>query len=139
MDIRESITIARPIADVWAFFQVPRNNFAWQADLLGQTMVRMSPELLGRVGREWRKRTGESTWEVIECTTDRTIGFKSLSSPVPYRGAYRFEPAQDGTRFIYEFHMDPPILWRLAAPVVKTVARKQLRINLARLKAMLEM
>jgi hypothetical protein len=85
MDIRESITVGRPIGDVRAFFQVPRNNFAWQADLLGQTMVRMSPELVGRVGCEWRKRTGASTWEVTERATERTIGFKGLSGPAPSR------------------------------------------------------
>lgn len=139
MDVRDSVVIDRPVADAWAFFQEPKNNFAWQADLLGQTMLCMGPDLVGRVGREHRTGIGESEWEATDCEPRGTIAFKSLSGPNPCTGAYRFEQVREGTRYSHDLHLDLPVAWRLISAVVKTVGVRRLQTNLARPKAMLEM
>lgn len=139
MDYQETITISRPITEVWAFFQEPRNDFGWQADLLGQKMIYKSPTGIGSIGREKRKSLGESTWEATEIILEQKLAYKSTSSKIPYEGAYLFESVKGGTKFTSDVHLEPSGLWKLAAPIVKHLARKQLVINLNRLKDMLEM
>jgi uncharacterized membrane protein len=139
MDYQAAITINRPIAEVWAFFQEARNDFGWQADLLGQTIIHKSPTGVGTIGREKRKSLGESTWEVTEFVRERRIAYKSASSRIPYQGVYLFEPVQGSTKFTSQVHLEPPLLWRLASPLVKRIALNQLIANLNRLKDMLEM
>ena len=139
MDFQETITINRPISEVWAFFQEPRNDFGWQADLLGQKMIYMSPTGVGTTAREKRKSFGESTWELTEFILEHKIAFKSTISPISYEGAYLFESVEGGTKFIYKMHAELSGLWKLGALIVKNRARKQLVINLNRLKDMLEM
>jgi len=139
MDYRGTITIRRPVNEVWAFFQQPRNDFAWQADLLRHSILYESPAKVGSRGRETRKSFGESTWEVTEFTPEQRIAYKSISSPVPYDGAYLFEGVEGGTRFTSEYHLELSGLSRLLAPIVRHLAQKQLVTNLDRLKWMLEM
>lgn len=139
MDYQESITINRPITEVWAFFQEARNDFGWQADLLRQKIINKSPTGVGTTGREKRKSLGESTWEVTEITHEHKIAYKSTFSLIPYNGAYIFESVEGGTKFTSGVHLELSGLWKLAAPIVKHLAQKQLVTNLNRLKDMLEM
>lgn len=139
MDYQESITINRPITEVWAFFEELRNDFGWQADLLRQKMLYKSPTGIGTTGREKRKMLGESTWECTEIIHEKKVSFKSTSSMIPYEGSYLLESVEGGTRFAYVVHLELSFLWKLVAPFVKYSARKQLVINLYRLKDMLEM
>ncbi|MBE0477251.1 MAG: SRPBCC family protein [Coriobacteriia bacterium] len=99
MDIQGTITIERPIGEVWAFLQDLRNDFAWQADLLRETVLYNSPTGVGTKVRETRKGFGESTWEVTEVIPMRRVAYKSISSPIPYEGVYLFEEAAGATKF----------------------------------------
>jgi uncharacterized membrane protein len=139
MDYEGTITINRPITEVWAFFQEPRNDFGWQADLLGQTVIHKSPTGVGTIACERRKSLGESTWEVTEFVREHRIAYKSTSSRIPYEGVYLFESVEGATKFTSQVHLEPPPLWRLASPFLKRSALKQLIANLNRLKDMLEM
>lgn len=139
MDYQGTITINRPITEVWAFFQEPRNDFGWQADLLRQSMICESATGVGTTARERRKSLGESIWEVTEFTRERRIAYKSTSSRIPYEGAYLFESVQGGTRFTSQHHLELSGVWRLIAPIMRFFARKQLVTNLDRLQDMLEM
>jgi len=139
MDYRGTITIKRSVNEVWAFFQEPRNDFAWQADLLQHGILYESPTVVGSRGREIRKSLGESTWEVTEFIPEQRIAYKSISSSVPYQGAYLFEGVEGGTTFTSEYHLELSGLSSLLAPIVRHFAQKQLATNLDRLKWMLEM
>lgn len=139
MDYQESITINQPITEVWAFFEELRNDFGWQADLLGQKMIYKSPTGIGTTGREKRKLLGESTWTITEIIFEKKVAYKSTSSKIPYEGSYLLDSVEGGTKFTYVVHLELSVLWRLVAPIVKYLTRKQLVINLNRLKDMLEM
>ncbi len=139
MDYQETIIISRPITEVWVFFQEARNDFGWQADLLGQKIIYKSPTGIGTIGREKRKSLGESTWEVTEIILEQKLAYKSTSSEIPYQGSYLFESVEAGTKFTSAVHLELSGLWKLASPIVEYLSRKQLVINLHRLKDMLEM
>jgi uncharacterized membrane protein len=136
-----SVTIGRPVEDVWNFAVDARNDPIWQLNVteVGRGGdVPMEPgseidETLTFLGRRF-----PVTLIVTEHEPPVRSAVKVTGAPVAGRGSYEFEPCDGGTRFTMTFEADAHRLFKLAEPVFARLVRRDLAACCERLKVLLE-
>jgi uncharacterized protein YndB with AHSA1/START domain len=135
-----TITIARPQADVYAFFADAENDKRWRS---GVAQIHREGPLA--VGTRYTQRIagpgGRQVPADIEITTldpDTRVGFRGVAGPVRPTGGYSFAPAEGGTAVT--FTLDAEL-----SGIKKFVMAKQVQksmdgemANLDKAKALLE-
>jgi uncharacterized protein YndB with AHSA1/START domain len=95
-----SVSIRRPVSDVFTFVADGENAMRWRPGVLD--VRRESGEGLGAVYRQGVKGPGgrriAADYEVTAFEPDRRIAFRAIAGPVRPTGEYRFSPEGDGTR-----------------------------------------
>lgn len=136
-----SIEIARSPRDVFDFLSDPGNMPLWQSGVVRSTVVSAGPITLGtrfdeivKVG-PWHLRT---ECAITEFDPPRALGFSAESAPISYRGEFRFEPHEGGTRIVASGRGVMRGLWRLLEPVLAADARRGLGVELERIKSVVE-
>jgi hypothetical protein len=139
--LQQSVGIARPLEEVFAFVANPANDARWGSNLVEVT--RVSPGPLGAEARFCYKarfagRQFELVREVTEDEPNRWQAVKTISGPaaVGRRPHLRGDPGR---------HPDHLQRWRsvgrvlrFAEPLLLRAAPRSLRTNLASLKRLLE-
>jgi hypothetical protein len=69
---------------------------------------------------------------------DRVFEYVTTSGPIRFTGHYTFAPAGGGTRFTSVDESEPSGLLRYLQPLLQPFAQRQITVNLARLKAVIE-
>ena len=139
--IERSITVDRPVGEVWAFVHDIEKDRLWQTTLTESEQLTDGPFGVGTRVREVRHFLGlriELAWEVTEYEPTRTSAIRGVSGPVPLHGRYLLEPLGGGTRFTASGELDAHGLFKLAEPVFARITRRELETNLAHLKDLLE-
>ena len=139
--VEHSVTIERPIEEVFAFAADPNNNPLWQSTTLETPPV--SEVDVGTTFNNVSKFLGhriETTLEIVESDPPRRQCVRVVSGPIPASGCYVFEPAGgDGsTRFTYTLEAEVGGFFRLAEPLVGRAMRRQTEADMATLKDVLE-
>jgi ligand-binding SRPBCC domain-containing protein len=136
-----SITIQRPLEEVWAFVTNPANDPTWQGPTLevhgdfdaplgvGTEFVMVSHFLGLRV---------ETTFVVTAHEPMTRSSVKAVSGPVPATGTYTFEAVDGGTRFTMHGETEAHGLFKLAEPVFARMARREWASSGETLKELLE-
>jgi uncharacterized membrane protein len=138
--IQASVTVNRPIEEVFHFMTNNQNALQWQSGLLE---ARVTNDIVG-VGKTWVDvvqflgRRIEVASELIEFEPLRRVGFKSTSGPIPLEGRYAFEPDGEGTKVTFTMQGEAGGFFKLAEPIVARSAQRQWETNLANLKDLLE-
>ena len=143
MAIREelSVVVDRPIEEVFAFATEPENEPLWQSTSLETEQTSGGPVGVGTTFRNTSKFLGrriDSTYEVTENEPPRRQCVRVTSGPIPGSGCYLFEPAEGGTRFTQRFEAEIGGFFRLAEPLVGRAIRRQMDVDMATLKDLLE-
>ena len=143
MAIREelSVVIDRPMEEVFAFATEPENEPLWQSTSLETEQTSGGPVGVGTTFRNTSKFLGrriDSTYEVTENEPPRRQCVRATSGPIPGSGCYLFEPAEGGTRFTQRFEAEIGGFFRLAEPLVGRAIRRQMDVDMATLKDLLE-
>lgn len=139
--MEQSVIINRPQEVVFAFVANPENETKWQADLVEAKFTTNGTVGIGSKGRDRRQFMGkpvETTWEVTEYQPDHKMAFRVITGPIPFHGAYLFEPVAGGTKFTFSAWAKTKGLSKLFDPLVNRMGRKQYERDLAALKAVLE-
>jgi uncharacterized protein YndB with AHSA1/START domain len=143
MAIRESIEIARPPQEVFAYATDPTRLTEWQENLVEAKVQTEGPTRVGsrmtqtrRVGRGTKK----FTLEVIAHEPPSRIAFRGIDGPVRPRGTITFEPLDGGqrTRYSVEFDVEGHGLGVLLTPLARRTVGNELPGNLQHLKQKLE-
>jgi uncharacterized membrane protein len=96
---QHSISIRRPLADVFAFVADGENAMRWRPGVLD--VSRRSGDGLGAIYRQGVKGPGgrriAADYEITAFEPDRRIAFRAIAGPVRPTGEYRFAPDGDGT------------------------------------------
>jgi hypothetical protein len=133
-----TVTIARPVEDVYRFFF----EFEKNAGSLGIDSVLKEPEGPTGVGTTFHlregSRGGEATTRFTSIDPNRKIGFDGKVGPLRPIGAYIFEPADDGTRLTVRADGNPVGALKIAAPLLKLIGKRVWDKRLVRIKAVLE-
>ena len=143
-DLQASITIRRPIADVFAFVADARNIPRWHADtaevhLLSGDGRQAGSRLVDVIQTGKKSKRTEAMVEITRSEPDRLWAFSAeLGSFGGFDGCYRFEVVPAGTRVTFTEDLRPRGLFRLLRPLVRRRVGQTARANFARLRALLE-
>ena len=108
-----SVTIARPVEDVFAVLTDPTQSPKWATSALEGELLTDGPPRIGTQRRVVVKgmfgRTMESVMEVTELDTNRAVALELISASWGGIGRtrYTFTPVGDGTRVDWHWEMDP--------------------------------
>ena len=138
--IQASVTVNRPLEEVFRFMTDNQNALQWQSGLLE---ARVTNDVVG-IGKTWVDvvqvlgRRIEIASELTEYEPLRRIGFRSTSGPIPLEGSYLYEPDGEGTKVTFTLQGEAGGFFRLAEPIVARLTQRQWETNLANLKDLLE-
>jgi hypothetical protein len=116
------------------------NDLQWQSGLVE---VRQAPGPMG-VGTQidevysFLGRKMDGKLEITEFEPGKRITTKSISGPFHIQYAYNLEEGNGGTQFTIDMEMKPEGFFTLAEPIVGANLKKDLEMNLASLKKVLE-
>jgi uncharacterized membrane protein len=138
--IEQSIIIARPIEEVFAYVSDQRNSPEWEDGVLE---VRQTPESPVGVGtkitlvRAFLGKRIEQHAEFVAYEPPVMFAFASISGPST-TGTNRFESTAEGTKVTIAFEMQAGGLFSLAEPLVARNLRRSVEAALGNLKDLLE-
>ena len=139
--IERSITIDRPLEEVFAFTHDPAKDALWQTTLVESEPLAEGPMKTGTKVRETRRFLGkrvEITREITEYEPPTGSSFETVSGPVPMSGEYKLEPIDGSTKVTAIGELDAHGFFKLAEPVFARMAARELESSLAHLKDLLE-
>jgi hypothetical protein len=139
--LQQSVGIARPLEEVFAFVANPANDARWGSNLVEVT--RVSPGPLGAEARFCYKarfagRQFELVREVTEDEPNRRQAVKTISGSLRWGGGRTFEAILGGTRITFSGGGRSGGFFGLAEPLLLRAAPRSLRSDLASLKRLLE-
>ena len=136
-----SVTIDRPVGEVFAYLTDVRNVPEWQEGVREIRLEGDAPVSQGTRFTEVRKFIGrrlESTLEVSEHEPNRRFTVRTLSGPVPFTVRHTFEPSGNGTRIDVVGEGEPGGFFKMGEGLVARQARRMFERDFSKLKAVLE-
>ena len=137
----ESITINRPVGDVFDFVLDGTKNPLWRPAVVDIQRVPGRPLNVGAVFKQGLKGPGgrriDGDYEIVECQPNELIKFQVITGPARPTGTYRFELLGNSTRVTFTLHLEPKGLTRLLSPMITSTMRGEVA-TLSNLKAYLE-
>jgi uncharacterized protein YndB with AHSA1/START domain len=137
----ETVTVQRPIDEVFAYVTDPANVPEWQASALEARLEGEGQMRAGAQAVEVRKFLGrrmESRMDVLEYEPPRRFKIKVSTGPVPFEATTELSEESGGTRVHGLVEGEPGGFFKLAEPIVARALRRELRGNLETLKDVLE-
>ena len=150
MKVEESIIINRSPEEVFAFLSVRENDAVWMAAVVESEWLEppaLDTEAAMRVGRRGRmvmKNMGrrlEYVDEVTDYEPGRRIAHRTVEGPIQLNTACLTEPVGDDCRATVVGETDNFIggpFGKVANPIVARLVGRGFRVDLAKLKAILE-
>lgn len=139
--ITQSVTIDRPVTEVWDFIANFENATRWSRGVLEARQTSDGPLRVGStlqtvVKAFGRRRTAD--YLVTAYEPNHTFAFEVSSGPMTSRARYSVEPAGAGTRLTASGEAAATGLYRLLAPALVRILQKHSQDDLANLKRILE-
>ena len=135
-----SVTIERPLEEVWDYVMDPANDPVWQSMVIEARCSDAELRLGSRIEEvfQFLGRKFDITLEVTEHEPMRRSAVKASAGPVPMTGSYEFERVNGGTRFRTEGETDAHGLFKLAEPAFARMAGRAWATSCSQLKDVLE-
>jgi uncharacterized protein YndB with AHSA1/START domain len=134
-----TVQIARPAADVFAFLADGTTNTQWRAGVTDISLKSGSGD--GAVYEQGVKgpfgRRVPADYEITAYEPDRHIGFRAIAGPVRPEGSYELEPSDGGTRLTFTLSCSPSGFAKVMTPMVAKTMRAEVA-QLDRLRTILE-
>jgi uncharacterized membrane protein len=122
-----TVTVERPIEEVFAFLADGENGPRWRSGVLD--VERVSGEGVGTRYRQGVKgpmgRRVAADYEVTEYAPPRALAFRATAGPVRPEGRYELEPAGAGTAVRFALECTPTGFARLMSPMVAKAMRSE--------------
>ena len=141
IDTSDSVTINRPIEEVFAYVTDTSNDPAWHTDALEARKTSEGPIGMGTV---WHVRfkpamgVSEGDMEVVAFEPNRMEVQRGVIGPMQPTLTYVFEPADGGTRFTRRVQIKVSGTMRMMEPLMRLMTPKGNAGFLANLKRVLE-
>ena len=139
--VEHTVVIDRPIEEVFAFMAEVENLPRWAENTIEARQTSEGPVSAGTTCTVRSKAMGRVMahhFVVTEYEPHTRYAAESTSGPFPMHMRYSLEPSDGGTRVYTVSEADLGGIARIAAPVLATMARKQIAADHRRLKLMLE-
>ncbi len=138
--VEHSIVINRPVEEVFAVVTDVENNPKWGSGLLEAVKTSEGPIGVGTTWRLVRKVLGqrlEAESEVTEYELNRNYVQRS-KSPFPVEVRQTYEAVEGGTRITITVEAEPGGFFKLAEPLLKITAKREIDTEFANLKDLME-
>lgn len=135
-----TITIDKPVEEVYAFTNDPDNTSKWQPGVISVKYPEGEP-VEGTQFVEVRKFMGremETTLEVTALKPNEKYAARTLTGPVSYEVTVSFEPADGGTKMTTYIEGEAGGFFKLAEGMVAKQLQKSIEEDSQRLKSILE-
>src|SRR5262245_29602602 len=112
-----SVTINRPVEQVFAYVSNFENNSQWQAGVIETQKMSAGPNRIGATHTYVRQILGrriEATSETTEYVPNRKVAFKAASGPLKFEAADLFEPSGSATKVTFAYEAEVGGLFKLA-------------------------
>lgn len=139
--VEESITIRRPVEEVFAFVADQTNSPCWQSGLLEVRRVTDEPIGLGTKHTAVRKFMGrrlEATNEYVVYEPNKEVTFKGTANSADFTHSYLTESTVEGTKLTSRMEMHPKGLFGLAEPLIVSSLKREFAASMGELKDVLE-
>ena len=139
--VQHTVTIDRPIEEVWDYVMDTRNDPIWQPHVIAVGRNADQPVALGLEIEETVKFLGRTlavTLKVTEHEPLRHSAIEVTGGPVTGRGSYDLEAVDGGTRFTMTLRCDVHRFFKVTEPVFERAGRRDLMATVATLKDILE-
>jgi len=139
-----SVTIARPVDDVFTVLTDPTLTPRWAANAIKAELLTPGPPGAGSrrraVVKSFSGSTMESVFEVTEFEPSRAVALRQISASWGGSGRtrYTFTPVGDGTRVDWTWDLELGGLWRPFTPLLVGLFERGFQRDLNNLKAMME-
>jgi hypothetical protein len=142
-ELTATVEIAKPIAEVIAFVDDNSNDPMWQTSVLESKKITEGEPAVGTVYHFQEKFLGrviEQDWTVTARNEDGSEwSAESTKGPFPMKASMRFEAIDDNhTRIHRTLSIDVGRFFSVASPVVGHIAKRELEMDFANLKELLE-
>jgi len=142
--IDETVVIARPVGEVFAFLMLAENLPRWDSSMLECVQVGSGAVTVGTRYRGASKILGrriEWTTEVVEFVPGVRAASQSVEGPLTFRVSYELSAAPAGTTLRYRLAAESGLggaFGRAMEPIVQRAQAKVVRTNLGTLASLLE-
>ncbi len=136
-----STTIKRPVEDVFAVISNIENTPKWTSGALEAKQTSPGPIGVGTTARSVNKFLGrriENESEITEFEPNRKYSWQSTSGPFPLQGSVTLAQIEGGTRVNSIIEAEPAGFFRLAEPLIVSIAKRQFQSDLDNLKDLME-
>ena len=134
-----TITIARPVGDVFAFLADAENDKQWRGGVI--EMTRTSGQGVGATYRQIVAGPGgrriDADVEITEFVPDRRIAFRTTKGPVRPTGSYDLQADDGGTVVTFLLAVELGGVKKMMAPIVTKTMKSEVAA-LTELKRVLE-
>jgi uncharacterized membrane protein len=142
--IVESIDIARPPSEVFAYLDQLERHGEWQQAIVSTHAETGSPTGVGTRASDKRRMPGGMTatvtYQIVEHDPPRRTRFQGVNGPVRVAGVVNIEPLDGGagSRVTVELDFQGKGIGKVLAPLARNQAAKQVPADQRRLKERLE-
>jgi uncharacterized protein YndB with AHSA1/START domain len=136
-----STVINRPVEEVFALLSNPENGPKWNSGSIEVKKTSQGPIGVGTTYRTVRKFLGqrmEDETELTEYEPNRRYATKTKSGPIPVEAQVTFERVNGGTRVTGTMVAEPGGFFKLAEPLLVSMAKRQFEADVANLKDLME-
>jgi uncharacterized protein YndB with AHSA1/START domain len=141
IDVERSITIDRPVGEVFAYVTDVTNEPAWHTDVLEATKTSEGPIGIGttyKIRVKPQMGVSEGMQEVIRFEPDRMQVMRGDMGRMRPTITNLFEPADGGTKFTRRIHIEASGLMGLLLPLMRPIVGRSNTGFVANLKQVLE-
>ena len=141
MRVERSITIGRPVEQVFGFVSTPKNDPQWVSASVWHEQTSSGPIGVGTTTEEDVRFLGRRmryTWEVTAYESPHAFAIRSLSGVLPSTIQVRLEPVGDTTRLTVAIETELVGASRLAGSLMKVMIGRQIERQLRTLQGLLE-
>jgi uncharacterized protein YndB with AHSA1/START domain len=137
-----TVTIARPVQDVFAVLSDVGNVAKWSSNTVEETLLTPGPLRVGSrrraVIRGFAGRTMQNEAEMVEFEPNRRMVVDVLDAPVPARIVIELTPVDGGTRLDWTGIISPRGILAPTAGLIARFYRMAFEKDLRNLKALME-
>jgi|ERR1700752_4082016 len=136
-----NLVINRPIEEVFGFVSNAENLPLWRASALEVKRTSSEPPVVGSIFKarfSFLGRPFDGDLEIIEHEPHEKYGTKMVGGPFPLEARYALAPTANGTQLTMVVEGTPGGFFKLAEPLVVSLAKRSYEADLNNLKEMLE-
>ena len=139
--VSATVTINRPIDEVFNFIKNLNNHANWQTGVLESRITSEGEIGIGSTYKYITQMMGRkisTTGEITTCDVNEGFKYRSTSGPFQIVGGYAFEMEDGNTMVTQQISADIEGFFRLAEPIVVRNVQRNIQNNLLTLKETME-